>query len=116
MLTAAEIAAMRETAESALPDSAVIYSRSWASDGGGGGTTTWTAAGTVDCRLAPVRGDEAVEGERVTANADSIITVPQTTAVTTDSRIVTGGGTFNVEAIRSRSWEITKRLMVAKES
>lgn len=116
MLTAAEISAMRETAETALPDSAVIYSRSWASDGGGGGTTTWTAAGTVDCRLAPIRGDETIEGERVTAEADSIITVPQASSVTTDSRIVTGGGTFNVEAIRSRSWEITKRLEVTKES
>ena len=116
MLTAAELAAMRDVAEDALPGTAVIQTQAFASDGGGGGSVTWTAAGTADCRLAPIRGTEREVGERISPDADFLVTLPFDASVTTDSRLVISGGTFNVEAIRDRSWKLTTRVEVVKES
>lgn len=114
MLTASELSRMRSTAGAALPDSAVIQTQSVVSDGGGGGTTTWTASGTVDCRIAPASMDEDELGGRVASEADFIVTMPHDAAVTTDSRLIISGGTFNVEAVLERSWEISTRLHVCE--
>lgn len=116
MLTAAELTAMRTTAGSALPDSCVIQSRSLVSDGGGGGTVTWTASGTVDCRLAPAQATEDEHGGRISPEAEFTITLPSSAAVTTESRIVHNAGIFNVEAVRTRSWNLTQRVEANKES
>lgn len=114
MLTASELSRMRSTAGAALPDSAVIQTQTVASDGGGGGTTIWTASGTVDCRIAPAAMDEDELGGRVAGEADFIVTMPHDAAVTTNSRIVTTGGTFNVEAVLERSWNVATRLHVCE--
>ena len=117
MLSTADIAAMRSTAEECLPGTAVIQTQTFASDTGGGGSLTWTASGTVDCRIAPVTGNEQIVGERVTPEADWVVTLPAETSVTTESRIITGGGTFNVTALRApRSYEISRRVEVAEAS
>lgn len=118
MLTDAEIAAMRTTAGAALPGTAVIQTQTWQSDGGGGGTTAWTASGTVDCRIAPVGGSgasEGIEGNRISAEAEFVATLPYNAAVTNNSRLIIDGGTFNVEAIRIRSWSMSTRCEVRKE-
>lgn len=118
MLTSGEIARMRTDANYALPDTAVIQAQTIESDGGGAGTTTWTASGTVACRLAPASNFSASEGMiggRVATDSDYIITVASTVALTTDSRLVhSGGGTFNVESIMDRSWELTTRAHVTE--
>lgn len=106
---------MRTVAEQALPGTAVIATQAFSSDGGGGGTTVWTAGGTVACRLAPIRGSEREIADRISADADYIVTVPHGATVTTDSRMVIAGGTFNVEAIRDRSWPVTQRVEVTKQ-
>lgn len=107
MLTDAELAAIRTTAGAALPDTAVIQSKTWTSDGGGAGTSTWTASGTVDCRIAPSGIDAGREGEsggRISADAEYIATLPFDANVNNNSRLVIGGTTYNIEAIRVRSW------------
>jgi len=114
MLTASELSRMRSTAGAALPDSAVIQTQSVVSDGGGGGTTAWTASGTVDCRIAPASMDEDEIGGRVAGEADFIVTMPHDAPVSTDSRIIANGGTFNVEAVLDRSWDISTRLHVCE--
>ena len=119
MLTAAELASMRTVAGGALPDSCVVQTSSFNSDGGGGGTTAWTTSGTVDCRVSPVGGMGASEdnyGDRISAEAEFIVTLPVDTAVTTNSRIIHTAGTFNVEAIRDRSYEVTQRVEVKREA
>lgn len=111
MLTAAELDEMRETLEDSLPDTAVIQTSGWVSDGGGGGTTSWTAAGTVPCRVAPLSGEERVEGARVDPDAQYVFTFPWDASVTTDSQVVCSGGTFAVTAAREpRSWELSRRV------
>jgi head-tail adaptor len=105
---------MRATASEALPGTAIISSQTFASDGGGGGSLTWTAGGTVDCRIAPLNGSEGERAERIAADAEYIVTLPQGTSVTTNSQLAIGGGTFAVEAIRDRSYEVTTRVEVSK--
>jgi SPP1 family predicted phage head-tail adaptor len=118
LLTAAELSAIRTTAADALPDTAIIQNYTSVSDGGGGQTQTWTAAGTMDCRIAPIVGmgaNEDQSGGRISADAQFIVTLPYNAAVTTDSRLVIDSNNYNVEAIRERSWNATTRVEVKKE-
>ena len=55
-------------------------------------------------------------GDRISPDAEFIITLPTTATVTTDSRIIHTGGTFNVEAVRDRSYEVTQRVEVKREA
>jgi head-tail adaptor len=116
VLTDPELNRMRTVAGSALPGTAVIQSQAYVSDGGGGGSVTWSNSGTVPCRIAPLGGDERLIGGRISPDADSVITLPWDASVTEGSRIVASGGTFNVEHVRDRSWELTTRLEAKKET
>ena len=112
-LSAAELAAMRADAETSLAGTAIIQDKSYVSDGGGGGTTTWTASGTVACRkvaASSVREAEPVTGGAITPDAQWIFTLPAATAISTESRILHSGGTFEVAQVPDRTWEITKRV------
>lgn len=118
LLTASELASMRSVTASALPDTCVIQTQAWASDGGGGGSQTWTTSGTLACRIAPAGGHGAGEGEtgdRISADSEYVVTLPSDTSLTTNARLLTGGGTFNVEAIRERSWNLSVRAEVVKQ-
>lgn len=114
MLNAADLASMRATAEQALPGTAIIQSGTLVSDGGGGQTETFAASGTVSCRVAPAAGNEREEGDRIVADSQYVITLPADTTVETDDRIVVAGITYNVTAVRDRSWEVTRRVEARK--
>jgi hypothetical protein len=118
MLTDGEITSMRETAETTFDSTAVIQAQGWVSDGGGGGTTTWTAAGTVPCHISPMPPLEVPEpevGERITPNANWVVTLPAETEIDRESRIVVAGTTYEVAAIKApRTWELTRRLEVTE--
>ena len=118
MLTAAEIARMRTVAERALPGTAVIQGGSLTSDGGGGWTEGFTAGGTVACRVSPAGtpggAGEGETADRISADAQYVITLPAATTVETDDRIVIAGVTYNVTAVRDRSWEVTRRVEARK--
>jgi hypothetical protein len=122
LLSASDLASMRSVATEAMPGTAVIQGGTLASDGGGGGSMVWASSGTVDCRIAPVIGPGMKEeevGERIQADTQFIITVPHNASVTTDSRLIVTdenfGGTFNIEAIRERSWNVTTRVEAKRE-
>jgi hypothetical protein len=110
LLSAAEVEALRATAATALDGTAIVQTQSLVSDGGGGGTTAWTAKGTFDCRLAPFRPGEGVEGERISPESQVVFTFPANTEVDHNAQIVYGGGTFAVTGIRQRSVEMTRRV------
>lgn len=116
MLTTAELDRMRTVANRALPGTAIIHGGTTTSDGGGGYTETFgpRAGGTVACRVAPLTGSEGEQGDRIAADADYIITLPAETTVETDDRIDIAGVTYNVVAVRDRSWEITRRVEAEK--
>lgn len=117
MLSAGDVASMRATCQEAMPDTAIIYRRSWASDGGGGGSATFTAAGTVACRLAPTTspGDEEPIADRLAEASHWTIAVPALTDVRQDDRITVSTVTYEVMAVNSpRSWEL-ERLVFGSE-
>lgn len=114
MLSIAQISRMRLVAEQALPGTAVVMAGTLTSDGGGGYTEAFTASGTVSCRVAPVSGVENERGDRVSAESQYVITLPAETAIETDDQIVVSGITYNVTAVRDRSWEVTRRVEVRK--
>lgn len=115
MLTEAELDSMRSAAAEALPGTAVIQRETFTSDSGGGGTAAWTASGTVDCRIAPISGNEREIAGRIAEDAESIVTLPAETTISVRDRMVIGGGTFNVLAVRDRDeWEITRRVEVGE--
>jgi SPP1 family predicted phage head-tail adaptor len=117
MFSDGDLARMRTVAgTAALPDTAVVYTHAYVSDGGGGGSTTWTVAGTTPCRIAPLGGAENLYGGRISPDADSIITLRHDATITTNSRLVANGGTYNVEYVRDRSWELTTRVEARKEN
>ena len=113
MLTADELASMRETLNDSLPGTAIVQTRSFVSDGGGGGTTSWVAAGTFDCRISPTGGVEDDLGDKVHPETEYILTLPATASIDNDAQVVTGGGTFAVvEVAEPRSWEISTRAQL----
>jgi hypothetical protein len=115
LLSAAQLAAMRDTASQALPGTAVVQSSAWVSDGGGAGTTTFTAAGTIACRVAPIAAAEKVEGSRLDPDSEVLFTLEWDAGVDAADQLVYQGGTFTVTGIRApRSWPVTQ-LVEAKE-
>lgn len=106
---------MRTEAERALPNTCVIQTSTYASDGGGGGSFTWANSGTLNCRLAPIAGDENQTGGRIGPDSTSVVTLPWDASVTENSRLLISGGTFNVAHVRDRSYEITTRVEVVKQ-
>jgi head-tail adaptor len=112
VLTAAELTAMRDTLEDSLVDTAILKTRQWVSDGGGGGTTTYVAAGTVECRVAPVSPNtEKVEGERLQPDSEYVFTFAYDTAISDESLITYAGRNFTVTAQRApRTWEVSRRV------
>ena len=111
MLNSAELARMRTEAERALPGTAVIQRGTLASDGGGEYTETFSAAGTVPCRVAPVVGKEGEYGERISSDAEFVVTLPAQTDVGTEDQLsINGFGALTVVAVRARDYEITRRV------
>lgn len=98
-----------------MPTSGTIYTRSTVDDGIGGRLETFTASGTVDCRVDPFdaqsSGGEPVIADRVGITRQVIITIPAGTAIAVTGRIASGGATYEVLNIRApRSWELTRRV------
>lgn len=113
MLTADELASMRDTLNDSLAGTAIIQTRAWVSDGGGGGTTSWTAAGTFDCRITPRGGVEDDLGDKVHPETEYILTLPASASVDNDQQVVTGGGTFAViQVAEPRTWEVSTRVQL----
>ena len=116
MLTDTELSGMRATALDSLPGTAVIETQAYVSDGGGGGSQSWSASGTLACRIAPLRGDERETADRIAPYADYVITLPFDAGVDTDSRLLIDGDIYDVAAVRDRSWNLTTRVEAAKQS
>jgi head-tail adaptor len=112
MLTATELARLRADSETLMPDAATRHAQAVVSDGGGGFTETFTAAGTFSCHVAPIGGGERVVGGRISDRTTHVLSVPAGTTISAADRVVVDGKTFEVTAVRTRSWEIVRRVEV----
>lgn len=107
-LTAAEITRMQTDLAAFLPDSAVISRYTLARDSMGGGSATYSAAGTVACRISPRSQNPraGAVGSRLAERAQWIVTLPANTDVTVYDRVVTSSRTLEVAEVDQRSWEL----------
>lgn len=116
-LSAAQLARMREQVEMMLPGTAVIQARSLSSDGAGGQTESWTARGTVACRVDPVpramQLDDAGQAEAL--RVEYQITLGWDVTIEPTDRIVTGGETYEIRQFQAEhSWNVSKRVKVSR--
>lgn len=111
LLSDSDIASMRATLSDSLPGTAVLKTATFADDSGGGGSITWTAAGTVPCRITPMSMDERLIANRIAEDANWLITLPADTAVNHRQRLAIDGRSFEVLAVRApRSYEISRQV------
>lgn len=114
-LSANELAQLRAAQEAMLPDTAYILSLTRVSDGMGGGTATWGTAGTADCRIEAMAGSERYSGDKRTAFARYVVTVPYDTTVNEANRVKISDVTFHILNVNSsKSWPTVKRLEVER--
>lgn len=123
MLTTAELAAMRDTADDALPDTCTI-TRTDGEASFDPETDTWTPAPTDDvytgaCRVRPDRPTVVDAGEQPVTLRTFTATLPHsatgvqqddtlTVTASTDAALV--GVAFRVVDVRAGSWDIARRL------
>ncbi len=109
---------LRGAAWLSLSDAGQVLSGSVSSDAGGGGTTTWTAGGTVPCRIDPLRrgGEEILIADRISERSTHLLRLPPgTPARVTDRFVIAGRGTFEILASvdRTREWVRTLEVVEA---
>lgn len=115
-VSAAELAGMRADLEAqTLPDTCVIDSVAHASDGAGGINDTWAPSGTVACRLDHKSGLRRQVGTSWETYSGWMLTVPQSTAITTSNRVVHQGLNYSVTSVDDLgSWLACKRVQVER--
>jgi hypothetical protein len=108
---------LRGLAWLALSDSGNVLSATVTGDSGGGGTTTWTAGGTVPCRLDPLirHGSSRETAGAINERSSHIVTLPAGTDVAVENRFaIVGRGTFEVTAVRERTASLTQVIEVVE--
>jgi SPP1 family predicted phage head-tail adaptor len=115
LLSPAELAQMRADLETLLPDTCVISNVTYASDGAGGWTPTWTAGGTVACRLDPIRGSEQIAGGAIEAFNGYIMTLPYNAVIVPASRVTVNSTDYNVVSVTiGDSWKLDTRCQIER--
>jgi hypothetical protein len=114
MLSAADLAGMRETVIAALPDTCTIRDDTLASDGAGGHTVGSTADRVVACRVAPrlatgtgqLKDAETDSAGRLVVQAPWLITLPFETVIHATSHVADQyGREFEVFSVLARRSE-----------
>ena len=114
LLPEAEIARLRTDIENlTLPDTCTILTGTLTVDGMGGNTTAWGTTSTgVACRLDAHKGYENLGGAAIRPYQSFTLTVPQSTTLTTEQRIIHNSVTYNVTSVNAGSWLTCKRAIL----
>lgn len=115
LLSTSELAAMRVTQETALPDTCTIQTASVAVNEGGGPVETWADTYTnVPCRLAYVSGVSVgtsggvgIAGSKLIAAQSPVLSVPHDQDITAQMRVVKGGVTYKVTNVNEGASYLT---------
>lgn len=116
-LSANDLVAMRAAQTAALPSTCTTMRKSTVADGIGGQTETWaTLASNVACRLMPISNSaEQVVESRFAGMELWQLTLPYSTDITHNDRVVIGTVTYEVAGEGSGgAWETAKRVTVAR--
>jgi len=101
VITAAQLAYMRAQVENLLPSTGYVLSVAYTSDGQGGMAEVWGTAGTITCRIDPLRGNEAYTGGAIQPFHGFQLTAPYDTVMTTAQRVKVGSVTYAVKSVDS---------------
>lgn len=110
-LTTGDIAQMRATFETSLPETVVIERASGSADGLGGSVQTWAAVGTVSARVDPMAaGSEVEQGGREIGHSAWVVVMAHDESVSAADRIVHQGRTLQITDVRTpQSWQLLTR-------
>lgn len=122
MLSAQDLAGMRETLLESLPDTCTLKRQGSATSDGAGGQTYGAPTSTVyPCRITPrlatgtgqLKDAETIEGDRLIAQAPWMITISALVELDAQDQIIAGDGRqFEVFAVlASRTWELCTRIL-----
>lgn len=113
MLSPSDLAGMRATAQTALPDTVRVQRRTKTSDNAGGYTETWADVVTVAGRLTSVQDEEREAGGQIRRSARPVVVVPNGTDVRNADRLVIGSRTFYVTGVaEGGAWEVERQVLV----
>ena len=116
MLSATEIADIREAIEASLPETVEVQRATRAPDGAGGSTESWQAAGSYPARLAPAGGEAEREmAGRLAGRSLWRVTLPAEADVRLADRVAVAGRTFEVVGVRARSIEVCRVVLGVEE-
>lgn len=120
-LTAAELSEIRSAINELMPDTCTLLSPSATADGYGGNTITWgTASANVPCRLDSMQRAN-LNNEQLSAGAVNyfhtyVLTLPATTTITEQYRVLMDGQYYQVKAVDfDKSWIASVRAYVERE-
>ena len=115
-LSSAELVQMRHTLETYLPGTAVVHAATKTADAQGGYEWVYAASSTVDARLAPdgPASEEGLAG-RLAEVQQYTLTVPNTTTLDEDDRVVYNSETYEVVAVLNHvPWDLDRRVRVVR--
>lgn len=116
MLTADEIAALQETAETILPDVCQIRRITQTADGYGGTTDGTVSTVNTTCRLAPIgRGAASEVAERLGLSDAAQVALPVSSDVRVADRLLIRSVTWYIEALLPvTAWSTVRRVVVSR--
>ena len=98
--TAAQLAYMRATVNALLPDTGYVLTNvGQTPDGYGGWADVWGTAGTITCRVAPLRGFEALTGGAIQPFHGFRLTAPYDTVLSEAQRVKVGDVSYAVKSV-----------------
>ena len=115
MFSAANLATMRATQETALPDSCTRSRPVLTADGTGGQTAGTPATATYACRLAATGGREVEIAAQLTAERTVTVTLPHDADIQAQDTLTVGGRTLQVIAVLAAgAWETARRVLAVE--
>lgn len=104
MIGPAQVAALRQTAESYMPDPCEIRRLETTEDPWGGETSEWVTVAETRARVKPVgSGSERVVADRIEAVSPVTVVLPAGTDVHHTDRLLVAGAEYEVRGIVHRS-------------
>ena len=116
-LSSQELSDIRDHMEATFPTTCIIEYPTQTADGMGGYTTTWTARGTVACRLSPAGfgRNSGVTQERLQEGQVWNLTVAYDQTVENADRVTVSGSVYQVQQVNTAESELfIKRVAVIR--
>ena len=116
VVTAQELAAMRDIANSFFPDTCTVQTLTTGVDETGSPTQTWANTYTnVACRLDPATGSETVRNLALEGESTWWLNIPYDQAIAIENRVVYSSKTYEIRhVVDTQSYSTIRRAMLVR--